>query len=242
MTITRANSPHADQIVRDLAEAYGITIAKDWGEQVTEAGLASWNGGEWSLEELHVVQQGVADLAEAMGGANRFIANIGRITLDQIEMKYRGLASVDGIKFTASSISIDAWAVVHEMAHVWDANSSWRLSKALENYTGGHTNLLEMLVRKGRGQCDEQNRLPGCNRFGYFYGDIPPAGSDQNFNRKEDFAESVTAYVYPALVQARVDRFKDDDRYREVLYYSDYTKTPRWAFVDGLIKGTIKVT
>ena len=82
--------------------------------------------------------------------------------------------------------------------------------------------------------------MPGCNRWGYFYGDIPPAGSDQNFNRKEDFAESVTAYVYPAMVQARVDRFKDGP-YRELLYYADYTQTRRWAFVDGLIKGTIPV-
>ena len=52
----------------------------------------------------------------------------------------------------------------------------------------------------------------------------------------------MTAYVYPALVQGRVDRFKDDDSYRDQLYYSDYTQTRRWAFVDGLIKGTISVS
>ena len=83
--------------------------------------------------------------------------------------------------------------------------------------------------------------MPGCNRYGYFYGDVPPAGSDQNFNRKEDFAESVTSYVYPALVQPRVDRFKDDEQYRDLLYYADYTQTRRWTFVEGLIKGTIIV-
>jgi hypothetical protein len=92
-----------------------------------------------------------------------------------------------------------------------------------------------------RGECDERRRLPGCNLFGYFYGDVPPAGSDRNFNRKEDFAESVTAYVYPALVQQRVEPFKDDERYRELLYYTDYTRTQRWAFVDGLIKGTLTI-
>jgi hypothetical protein len=42
-------------------------------------------------------------------------------------------------------------------------------------------------------------------------------------------------------VQGRVERFKDDDSYRDLLYYPDYTQTLRWAFVDGLIKGTIVV-
>lgn len=239
MTITRADSQQADQMVQDLAETYQITVIKDWGERGTEVAPDSWSGGEWSLDELRILQKGIVDLANAMGGADKFASNIGPITISQIEMKYRGLASVHGIKFTASSISIDAWTVVHELAHVWDANSGWRLGKALEAYTGGYTNWLAMVVRKGRGRCDEKRRLPGCNRFGYFYGDVPPAGSDGNFNRKEDFAESVTAYVYPALVQERVDRFKDDDQYRDLLYYPDYTQTRRWAFVDGLVKGTI---
>ena len=241
MTITRADSQQADQIAQDLKETYLMDVVKDWGEG-TEADPQEWSGGEWSLEELHTLQKGVADLASAMGGPDKFIQNIGSITISQVEMKYRGLASVHGIKFTAAEISIDPWTVVHELAHVWDANAGWGLSRALESYTGGRTNLVAMVLQRVRGECDEKHRMPGCNRFGYFYGDVPPAGSDQNFNRKEDFAESVTAYVYPALVQGRVDRFKDDDSYRDQLYYSDYTQTRRWAFVDGLIKGTIPVS
>jgi hypothetical protein len=241
MTITRADSEQADQISRTLQESYQINIVKDWGEG-TEADPQEWSGGEWSLDELRTLQTAVADLANAMGSPEKFVQNIGSITISQVEMKYRGLASVHGIKFTASAISIDAWTVVHELAHVWDANSGWRLSRTLESYTGGRTSLLAMTLQRMRGQCDEKRRLPGCNRFGYFYGDVPPAGSDQNFNRKEDFAESVTAYVYPALVQGRVDRFKDDEHYRDQLYYADYTQTRRWAFVDGLVKGTINVS
>jgi len=241
MSITKADSQLADQIVQNLAETYQISVLKDWGERKTEAGGDIWDGGEWSLDELDILQKGVTDLANAMLDVDKFTSHIGRITISQVEMKSRGLASVHGIKFTASSVSIDVWTVVHELAHVWDANSDWRLSKALQTYTGGRTNLLAMLMKRWRGQCDEQRRLPGCNRFGYYYGGRPPAGSDQNFNRKEDFAESVTAYVYPALVQPRVDRFKDDDRYREPLYYQDYTQTKRWAFVDGLVRGTVAV-
>lgn len=241
MTITRADSQQADQVVQDLQETYQMSVEKDWGEG-TEADPQEWSGGEWSLEELRILHKGVADLANAMRGADKFVENIGSITISQVEMKYRGLASVHGIKFTASKISIDPWTVVHELAHVWDANSGWKLSRTLESYTGGCTNLVAMALKRARGQCDEKRRMPGCNRLGYFYGGVPPAGSDQNFNRKEDFAESVAAYVYPALVQQRVDRFKDDDNYRDLLYYSDYTQTQRWAFVDGLIKGTIVVS
>jgi hypothetical protein len=241
MTIARADSQQADQIAHNLKETYQLSVVKDWGEG-TEADPQEWRGGEWSLEELNTLQTGVADLANAMGGPDKFIENIGSITISQVEMKHRGLASVHGIKFTASEISIDPWTVVHELAHVWDANFGWGLSKAMESYTGGRTNLVAMALKRLRGECDEKGRLPGCNRFGYFYGDVPPAGSDRNFNRKEDFGESVTAYVYPALVQGRVDRFKDDDSYGDLLYYPDYTQTLRWAFVDGLTKGNIVVS
>jgi len=106
----------------------------------------------------------------------------------------------------------------------------------LQAYTGGRTNWLARLIKKWRHQCDEDCRWPGCNSFGYFYAGAPPAGSDRNFNRKEDFAESVTAYVYPTVAQSRVERFKDDDDYGDLLYYSDYTQTKRWAFVDGLVR------
>ena len=57
----------------------------------------------------------------------------------------------------------------------------------------------------------------------------------------EDFAESVAAYFYPDVAQARVERFKENDLYRDVLYYADYTQTRRWAFVQALIEGTIVV-
>jgi hypothetical protein len=49
----------------------------------------------------------------------------------------------------------------------------------------------------------------------------------------------VTAYVYPLKAQEKVVGFKDDPFYRDFLYYSDYTTTSRWAFVDDLIKGKV---
>ncbi|MBE9508619.1 MAG: hypothetical protein IMY86_11285 [Chloroflexi bacterium] len=221
MNTARASGQEEGQVVHDLAATYHIEVLKD---------------KYWSVEELRLLQEAVTDLANAMGGAGEFTRNIGSITIRQVETKYRGLASKRGIKFTASSVSFDKWTVVHELGHVWDAKSGWRLSRTLQAYTGGRTNWLARLIKKWRRQCDEDCRWPGCNRFGYFYAGTPPAGSDRNFNRKEDFAESVTAYVYPTVAQSRVERFKDDDDYGDLLYYSDYMQTKRWAFVDGLVR------
>ena len=104
-------------------------------------------------------------------------------------------------------------------------------------YTGGY-------FVSGRTDCDKNNSLPGCNSSGYFYSGTPPKGSDNNFNPKEDFAESVAAYVYPTKAHADLlkilQTYHDNDlaHYQQVyadLYYSDYTQTARWKFINGLI-------
>jgi hypothetical protein len=122
---------------------------------------------------------------------------------------------------------------VHEFAHVWDNNFDEQLSKGLEIYTGGitdpytHKEILRF--------CDEFRTKPGCNNAGYFYGNIPSKGSEINFTRREDFAESVTAFVYPDIAEDYVAmHFRNTP-----LYYSDYTQTLRWSYVNGLIQGTI---
>jgi hypothetical protein len=92
------------------------------------------------------------------------------------------------------------------------------------------------------GRCDPPNfRLPGCNRAGYFYGGVPAKGSDINFNRVEDFAESVAAYVFPDEAQQEVQQYREPRLYRDLLYYEDYRDTLRWQYINGLINRTINV-
>jgi hypothetical protein len=127
------------------------------------------------------------------------------------------------------------------MAHAWDNRSRKRLSARLEQYTGGRTNPLRGLVWRVTHKLgmDSEEELAGHNKAGYYYGDVPPAGSDRNFNRQEDFAESVAAYVLPAEAQRRVrEKYENDDRYRDLLFYEDYTQTLRHRFIDGLAGGT----
>ena len=243
---------YANAIVSELQSTYRVGLIVDWGYQFIPNPIPDppdplnsqtqticyWQEGSWTINELHTLLQGVQSLSYAMKGANKFIENIGGVTVSQDPINARGLTSPHRIKFTNSSDSIDTWTVVHELAHAWDANYSWRLSKNLEEYTKGFTSINGAAGKWKNGECDQNQRLPGCNNAGYFYGGTPPAGSDANFNRLEDFAESVTAYVYPVEAQRKVIAYKEMKGY-EFLYYSDYTKLPRWAFVNQLIEGNI---
>ncbi|MBC7228085.1 MAG: hypothetical protein H5T61_12795 [Thermoflexales bacterium] len=101
-------------------------------------------------------------------------------------------------------------------------------------FTGGH-----IVLEFTREWCDREFRLPGCSRWGYFYGGIPPKGSDINFNPQEDFAESVAAYVFPDEAQQEVQRYRESELYGGLLYYENYRDTLRWQYINGLINGTI---
>jgi hypothetical protein len=235
--VKRDESQAADHAVQTLAKTYEVAVEKDWKEDPDKAD--GWQEGSWSLHELSVLQKAIIDLATAMGGAEAFIKNLGLVMVSQVEMSSRGRAGKRTLKLTTSPISFDTWTVVHELAHVWDANLGWRLSKELQTYTRGYTCVLLPWIQRWLGRCDEEQRLPGCNNAGYFYRGTPPAGSDKNFNHREDFAESVAAYVYPQEARDRVKKYQDHDSYGELLHYSAYVSTKRWAFVDGLVKGTI---
>ena len=120
------------------------------------------------------------------------------------------------------------WSVVHELAHVWDGYNNELLWKKLVIYTdGGFGPTLD---------CDSDNRKPGCNHWLYHYGGKPPKGSDYAFDPREDFAESLTAYVFPVWAQGEIEKYNNpNSEYYEYFYYSDYTKTLRWKFINRLI-------
>lgn len=221
---------------------YQAVVVKDWGF-VNVPGIppwgipptCRWEEGNWTLDELKTLEAGVTNLAKAMGGANTFISNIGGVNVEQgYLLMARGKTMRHRIRFTDSPTSIDEWTVIHELGHAWDANFGWWLSKGLEEFTGGYTNWINARINQLFGNCYGERTSPGCNRTGYFYEDKPPAGSDRLFNRKEDFAEAVVGYVHPDWVQARAADFG-----LPYLFYENYRESPRWSYIDGLIKGTI---
>jgi hypothetical protein len=121
--------------------------------------------------------------------------------------------------------------VVHELGHAWDDHFHNRLSVGLEEQTGGHTDPRNQLT----GNCDSHE--PGCNNAGYFYGGVPPKGADSGFNRLEDFAESVAAYVFPGYAQNWVRNEYYNTDYEALLYYEDFSATERYRYIDRLIYG-----
>ena len=248
---------YAEQFVREIGSALGVTVVIDWGyisptipptpTQIASDGSRTggrscgWVEGEWSINELHSLHMGLFDLARAMGGEERFRENIRGATVRQevLPSGYGGQTAGHDVSFP-STTSFGPWNVVHEFAHLWDSNLQWRLSAGLEAFTGGYTSPEGARERERRGFCFGESLFPGCNRAGYYYGGIPAHGSDVNFDRFQDFAESITAYVYPLIAQRNVEvAYRGREYYESILVYSDYRATRRWEYVDGLIHGTI---
>lgn len=213
----------ADEKLTQLREEYRVDVLSDWGYKNPDES-STWRQGTWSISELDKLHNAINILANGMGGADRFIQNLGGVTIKKSNIgTHGGEATKHRISLSAKG-TFSAWTAVHEMAHAWDANHQWKLSIALERYTGGFTNLTLSRIKKyfgpwdvvARGEEDKpghHGRLRGSNAAGYFYGD-KPSGSNWSFNRKEDFAESVAMYLgwqtnndLSAWAEARINRY-----------------------------------
>jgi hypothetical protein len=224
---------------------------------------------QWSARNLNSLNKSVMLFANEMGGISGFAKQIGGLTVERSDIgEHLGLAYRGRIQLSSRD-SISTWSVIHELAHAWDAKNGWNLSLELEKYTGGLTSPLLSSFRKFiPGQWDagkngpEQKpglygRKPGANLAGYFYGD-KPSGSNWQFNRKEDFAESVVMYCgwgseneLSKTAHGRIERYLLPNGWKDPVYgiadnwsdYApyfypqdgDYTKTKRWQFIHDLL-------
>ncbi len=229
----------------------------------------------WRPNDLELLHASTAILAKAMGGNENFKDRIGEVIVERTDTgTHLGLAYNGRIKLSRAS-QFSAWSVVHELAHAWDAKNQWGLSRKLERYTGGFSSRFLSRIKRwfpsqwdaGRDDAEQTpgryGRKPGVNAFGYFYGDTP-SGSNWQFNRKEDFAESVVMYcgwgrdnLLSRTAQGRIERYtlpngeKDPtygiaDLWSDYARYfypegGDYTKTKRWQFIDRLVREPIQV-
>jgi hypothetical protein len=132
---------------------------------------------------------------------------------------YGGLTSFRHVRLNPANLT--TWTVLHELGHAWDYASlctySWRM----------------MLVTGSSGPVPFLHKLePMQKRYWYRVGNPPPpCGVDQNFNRFEDFAEAVAAYVYPKEAFQRA--IASGCPYGH-FGYIHFHQTPRGKFIETL--------
>lgn len=133
---------------------------------------------------------------------------------------YGGLTSKGLVRLCPNGLS--KWTIVHELAHAWDFAAGMRLSCQMRRFTHswGPVPILHDVYPENK-----------C--FWYHVGLLPPpCGSDKYFNRLEDFAEAVTAYVYPGEAKKRAtDRGMAYDQFG----YASFYETPRGQFIKKLV-------
>jgi hypothetical protein len=179
----------------------------------------------WEIEELDRVKEAASDLAFTMKGADRFRQNLGRVVIARRQMRKGGWGDAHSVTLNADYFT--KWTVVHELSHAWDGANGWRLSKGLQEYVGGRWLL-------------SPRTLPGGVRYRYDPGTWPPpAGIDMGFNALEDFAESVTAFVYPGKAKDVAGRPPQRGGVPYSEYgYTNYYQTPRARYIAKLLGRT----
>jgi hypothetical protein len=201
----------------------------------------------WHTHDLELLHSSIALFAEVLGGNENYQSQLGEVLIERTDTGTSlGLAYQGRIKLSEKT-QFSAWSVVHELAHVWDAKNQWKLSLALEKFTGGYTNLLLSKIKKRiLGQWDAglqgsenkpgyYGRKPGVNAYGYFYADTP-SGANWRFDRKEDFAESVVMYCgwgrnnpLSKTAHGRIERYLLPNGTKDPIYgiadnWSDYAR------------------
>lgn len=265
--------PFVQAELEQLKGQYQVDILADWGYEKPD-GEGEWKDGAWAKAELEKLHDTIVMMADAIGGHETFVRNLGGVTVRKADIGSHGGEALSHRVSLSTKGTFSSWTVVHEFAHAWDANHGWKLSRLLEKYTGGYTSRVLSLAKRLAGLSDSglfnaekkpgrYGRKPGCNAAGYFYGD-KPSGSNWQFNRLEDFAESVAMYLgwqrdndLSNWAKARIDRYLlengvedknfgiDNWVYYKKYFYpegGDYSKTKRWQFVDDLVHGKIGVT
>ena len=146
---------------------------------------------------------------------------VGAVKYEFKDIKQLGLTSKGSIILNPRYIT--EWTVVHELAHAWDAANDWLISDIMRKET--HSGFLWQWLHL---------RFREQKLFWYYVGSPPaPCGIDKNFNAKEDFAESVTAYLFPD--EARRKASKRGYSY-EVNGFIHFHDTPRGNFIHSLFR------
>jgi hypothetical protein len=182
-----------------LAEI-GFTVSESASADVlqtlkTEYRTRVMRPGSWVEDELRQLLCAVEDLARFLGGPAAYRRKLGRVflwrTSRRTSMAAMAVPVIDVVYFQGASWGDPPefkWQTVHELAHVWDIRSFYRLSRGLVRATGS-----------SYGGFRRQLPIP----FEYEAGGQWLEGRKPPLNGLEDWADSVATYVYPDQAESR---------------------------------------
>lgn len=175
--------------------------------------------GEWRERELTLLEQVATRYREA-GMVTPFPYPV------QIALERSGMNCLLGGKtICLNANGLTTWTIAHELAHSWDAANGWRHSKAMRKAT-----------KSGFRWHAVYRWQPGWKFFWYRVGSPPPpCGVDKHFNAVEDFAEAVTAFLYP---EEAAKRAAERGMPYEKWGYVHFHETPRGKFVKELMESS----
>ncbi len=121
-----------------------------------------------------------------------------------------------------NSLGLTEWTIVHELGHALDASYGWRLSQRMRVETGSGFPI--KILHKA---------FPRWKIFWYRVGSPPPpCGVNEKFNSLEDFAETVTAFIFPEKAKEKAAaRGFNYEKYG----YSHFHETPRGRYFQKLL-------
>lgn len=172
----------------------------------------------WPVTLLHTLNDACTDLIATFGGSVPGWMQGLKLRAEQIQAL--GLTSPGLIRLRVSGPT--KWTIVHEFGHAWDFTSGCTLSRQMKQRTGS-SDLFAPL----------RSIWPEVKLFWYHVGSPPPpCGTDKYFTAMEDFAESVTAYVYPesAKQKAAARNYPYSDYQAESFFH-----TARGRYIHDLI-------
>jgi hypothetical protein len=146
---------------------------------------------------------------------------VGAVKYEFQDIKQLGLPYKGRIVFNPRFLT--EWTTVHELAHAWDAANNWLISDIMRKET--HSLFLFPWLHK---------MFPEKKLFWYRVGSPPaPCGVGKNFTAKEDFAESVTAYLFPEEAHRRASKRGFSYELNGYIHFHD---TPRGKFIYSLFR------
>jgi len=230
--------PELRRIASDLLQVFGIVVGEErwspmgWEHGEPQSYYVLWSN--WSEQQLNLVGEAASDFASKMqGGPADLRSKVGRVPLYKREGELvipflgpkGGWTFFTGVTLPGNYWDFEggAWmksTIVHELAHVWDSSrEGGRLSYELAS--GFWTSQLA--------QCE----VPREER-----GSAVPVVRDWRLGRtmewlnpREDWADSVVAYVYPDYVGSS-DRKKEisEGRWDYVATYMNPGNPKRFAY------------